>query len=146
MYQRVLNLGRERNSTISTAALASTSERPQTSGTAPRLIRARRWGRAQPLAPAAPATSLPECPAPLLTGLTRLTPHHRTPYLGCILLLPRTLIARAFAGLLSPSPGFVLFGTHVGLRMEGVQKSFLPPICSATSPESWAAILRCSRM
>ncbi|KAJ7691786.1 hypothetical protein B0H17DRAFT_1285607 [Mycena rosella] len=98
------------------------------------------------LAPAAPATSLPEGLAPPLAALTSLTPlrgHVAALHISAVFHFfrePQQLqLARALASLLSPLPGSVIFGSHVGLRAKGVRKS-LSGDMFCHSPESWTAM------
>lgn len=102
------------------------------------------------LEPVAPATAPPEGPAPPLGSLTRLTPLHgqvSAIHISSVFHLffePQQLqLARALAGLLSPLPGSVIFGSHVGRRVKGFREEAL---CSGGhhmfchSPESWVAM------
>ncbi|KAJ7705362.1 hypothetical protein B0H17DRAFT_1037756 [Mycena rosella] len=103
------------------------------------------------LEPVAPAASPPAVPAPPLASLTRLTPlrgHVAAIHVSSVFhffLEPQQLqLARALAGLLSPFPGSVIFGSHVGLRTKGTRGEVLSRheydrmFCH--SPESWVAM------
>ncbi|KAJ6545835.1 hypothetical protein DFH09DRAFT_1172047 [Mycena vulgaris] len=100
------------------------------------------------LEPAAPVSAPLEVPAPQLAALTRLTPLHghvAALYVSLVFhLFPeqqQLQLARVLAGLLSPLPGSVIFGMHVGLPTKGVRKSLrsgAPMFCH--SPESWVAM------
>ncbi|KAJ6504201.1 hypothetical protein C8R47DRAFT_1210286 [Mycena vitilis] len=101
------------------------------------------------LAPSAPLRSPSEVsgPAPPLTSLTSLTPllgHVSAIHISSVFHLffePEQLqLARALAGLLSPAPGSVIFGSHGGRRVKGFNEH---GYCSGGhhmfchSPESW---------
>ncbi|KAJ7705361.1 hypothetical protein B0H17DRAFT_920314, partial [Mycena rosella] len=101
------------------------------------------------LQPAEPAVSPPEGPAPPLASLTRLTPLRghvavlHTSAVFHIFLEPEQLqLACAVASLLSPIPGSVIFGSHVGRSTKGMWQDPFPReenrrmFCH--SPESWA--------
>lgn len=86
-------------------------------------------------------------PTPPLTSLTCLTPlrgHVSAIHVSSVFHLffePQQLqLARALAGLLSPIPGSVIFGSHGGLRLKGFNESGYNSsghhmFCH--SPESW---------
>lgn len=46
-------------------------------------------------------------------------------------------LARALAGLLSPEPGSVIFGLHVGLAEKGFKSALSGGLMFCHSPESW---------
>ncbi|KAJ7806492.1 hypothetical protein B0H13DRAFT_2244096 [Mycena leptocephala] len=94
------------------------------------------------LEPAAPAASPPDVPTPLLASLTCLT--QLNGHVAAIHISSQQLqLARALAGLLSPAPGSVIFGHHVGRRTKGFREEL---ICNGGhhmfchSPESWMAM------
>ncbi|KAJ7489412.1 hypothetical protein FB451DRAFT_689667 [Mycena latifolia] len=102
------------------------------------------------LEPVAPATSPLEGPPPPLASLARLTPLHghvTAIHISAVFHLffePQQLqLARALAGLLSPLPGSVIFGSHGGRGTKGFREE---DVCSGGhhmlchSPESWVAI------
>ncbi|KAJ7705587.1 hypothetical protein B0H17DRAFT_1156887 [Mycena rosella] len=101
------------------------------------------------LQPTAPAVSPPEAPAPPLASLMCLTPLRghvaalHTSAVFHLFLEPEQLqLARAVASLISPVPGSVIFGSHIGRSTKSIrQKAFsrednLRMFCH--SPESWA--------
>ncbi|KAF7377676.1 Methyltransferase ausD [Mycena sanguinolenta] len=104
------------------------------------------------LEPTAPLASSSEVsgPAPALSSLTRLTPlrgHVSAIHISAVFHLffePQQLqLARALAGLLSPAPGSVIFGSHGGRRTKGFNEE---GYCSGGhhmfchSPESWCEL------
>lgn len=99
--------------------------------------------------PAEPLASPSEVvgPAPSLASLTSLTPlrgHVSAIHISSVFHLffePQQLqLARVLAGLLSPVPGSVIFGSHGGMRSKGFNEG---SFCSGGhhmfchSPESW---------
>ncbi|KAJ7489410.1 hypothetical protein FB451DRAFT_1390562 [Mycena latifolia] len=102
------------------------------------------------LEPAAPATSPPEVPAPPLASLTRLTQlrgNVTAIHVSALFHLfsePKQLqLTHALAGLLSPLPGSVIFGSQVGRRAKGIREEVVYSgghrmFCH--SPDSWLAM------
>ncbi|KAJ7750474.1 hypothetical protein DFH07DRAFT_888089 [Mycena maculata] len=98
---------------------------------------------------ASPADVSTPAPAPLtaLTSLTPLRGHVAAIHISSVFHLffePQQLqLARALAGLLSPVPGSVIFGAHVGRGTKGFREEAL---CSGGhhmfchSPDSWKAM------
>lgn len=98
------------------------------------------------LAPVAPFTlqSPPSTPRPNLKALTSLNPlrgHVSAIFAGSFIhLFPeesQTQVARSLAGLLSPEPGSMLLGIHVGLVEKGFWAANLDYKLFCHSPESW---------
>ncbi|KAI0374559.1 hypothetical protein BV20DRAFT_1049336 [Pilatotrama ljubarskyi] len=104
----------------------------------------------QHLEPVPPSYSPPGTPVPRLSTLTSLNPlrgHisaiHASAFFHLFTEEQQARLARALAGLLSPEPGSMILGSHVGrpekgLRLEGGQPSSTrtaPMFCH--SPESW---------
>ncbi|KAJ6509781.1 hypothetical protein DFH09DRAFT_1435498 [Mycena vulgaris] len=102
------------------------------------------------LEPAASAASPPDVPTPplaSLTCLTQLNGHVAAIHISRVFHLffeaQQLQLARALAGLLSPAPGSVIFGHHVGRRTKGFREEV---ICSGGhhmfchSPESWVVM------
>ncbi|KAJ6551447.1 hypothetical protein B0H19DRAFT_1157684 [Mycena capillaripes] len=101
------------------------------------------------LEPSEPLASPSEVsdPTPLLSSVTSLTPlrgHVSAIHISSVFHLffePQQLqLARALAGLLSPAPGSVIFGSHTGLATKGFNTSRYGSgghhqFCH--SPESW---------
>jgi len=93
------------------------------------------------------AANAPTGPAPDLRSLTSLNPlHGRVSAMHASLLFhlfneeKQLHLARALAGLLSPEPGSMIFGLHIGLAERGFMTytpgGSRPRFCH--SPESWA--------
>jgi len=86
----------------------------------------------------------PSTPTPALRTLTSLNPlKGRVSAIHCSAFfhlfsepLQRT-IAERFASLLSPEPGSMIFGAHVGLPEKGVRPSWRGSDMFCHSPESW---------
>jgi hypothetical protein len=94
-----------------------------------------------PRTPPKPSEALP--PRPDFKSLTSLTPlqgHVSAIYAGSFFHLfdePGQLqVARQLASLLSPLPGSIIFGGHVGSLVKGTIESHLHPMF-LHSPESW---------
>ncbi|KAH9836551.1 uncharacterized protein C8Q71DRAFT_47602 [Rhodofomes roseus] len=104
------------------------------------------------LQPSAPFYALPSTPAPALKALTTLTPllgHvsaiHASSFFHLFNEAQQAALARALAGLLSPEPGSVIFGSHGGRSKKGLRGEVArglwrtePMWCH--DPESWEAL------
>ncbi|THH28427.1 hypothetical protein EUX98_g5754 [Antrodiella citrinella] len=73
-----------------------------------------------------PFTTKPTAPAPSLKDITSLTPlngHlsaiHASAFFHLFDEAGQTIVAKAFAGLLSPEPGSIIFGSHRGELQKG---------------------------
>jgi len=94
------------------------------------------------------ATNAPIGPAPDLRGLTSLNPLrgrvsaiHVSSLFHLFSEEKQLHLARALAGLLSPEPGSMIFGLHIGLEEKGImppKEATQPLFCH--SPESWAQV------
>ena len=89
------------------------------------------------------AANTPTGPAPDLRSLASLNAlHGRVSAIHTSLLFhlfgeeKQLHLARALAGLLSPEPGSVIFGLHIGLAEKGF-KSVMGGLMFCHSPESW---------
>ncbi|KAJ7254646.1 hypothetical protein B0H12DRAFT_1233309 [Mycena haematopus] len=98
------------------------------------------------LEPAAPLDSPSEVSGIVtpLSSLTRLTPLRghvsviHTSSVFHLFLEPEQLqLARALAGLLSPAPGSLILGSHVGRRSKGLRLGSMGRHMFCHSPESW---------
>lgn len=49
----------------------------------------------------------------------------------------QTIVAKRMAGLLSPEPGSIICGSHIGAKFKGVAPSAMKKIYFGHSPESW---------
>ncbi|KAI0932444.1 hypothetical protein AcW1_000430 [Taiwanofungus camphoratus] len=104
------------------------------------------------LKPVPPFYSFPEMPAPALSALTTLNPllgHVSAIHASSFFHLfdePQQLqLARSLAGLLSPEPGSLIFGSHgggseKGYRVETGEPSLRGASMFCHSPESWAEL------
>ncbi|KAJ7122278.1 hypothetical protein C8R44DRAFT_831585 [Mycena epipterygia] len=152
-YQHVLSMGRERQSTIllDLGCCFGTDIRKAASDGFPRenLI-ANDLYTFDPgfLKPSEPMTSPFEVllPAPVLavvTSLSDLRGHVAAIHISYVFhLFPEARqlqLARALAGLLSPAPGSVLFGSHIGRLSKGFRELHVVTgeYMFCHSPESW---------
>ncbi|THH07312.1 hypothetical protein EW146_g9357 [Bondarzewia mesenterica] len=85
-------------------------------------------------------TSPPTTPVPILTSLTSLNPLHghvsaihASSFFHLFSEEGQLHLARALAGLLSPAPGSMIFGSHAGRQ----EKGFRAPERFTHSPDSW---------
>ncbi|OJT14325.1 hypothetical protein TRAPUB_9116 [Trametes pubescens] len=104
------------------------------------------------LAPVPPFRVQPDEPAPELSTLTSLNPlrgHVSTIHASAFFHLfseeSQLKLARALAGLLSPAPGSMILGWHVGRPEKGFRYEVLPPHRQGNpmfchNPESWKAM------
>lgn len=104
------------------------------------------------LAPVAPFHTSPGDPAPALSTLTSLNPLHghvsaihASAFFHLFSQADQLRLARALAGLLSPTPGSMILGWHVGRPEKGFRLEVVPPhrrgdpmFCH--NPESWKAM------
>ncbi|TCD62950.1 hypothetical protein EIP91_006213 [Steccherinum ochraceum] len=95
---------------------------------------------------APPATSAPTTSNPSLKDLRSLTPLngrlsalHSSAFFHLFDEAQQFAVAKAFAGLLSPEPGSVIFGSHRGEAVPGV-RSMDEPQKFNHSPESWTEL------
>ncbi|KAI0066720.1 hypothetical protein BV25DRAFT_1912758 [Artomyces pyxidatus] len=91
-----------------------------------------------------PFTAPPTAPRPDLATLTSLNPLHgyvsaihATAFFHLFQEEQQLQLARALAGLLSPEPGSIMFGTHAGLPEAGFRVSSSGIRGFSHSPESW---------
>jgi hypothetical protein len=91
-----------------------------------------------------PVYDAPATPKPILSSLTSLDPlrgHVSVIYAGGFFHMfnyDRQLqVARILAGLISPEPGSIIFGTHLGQPIKGFQKHSDGSSSYYQSPESW---------
>lgn len=96
----------------------------------------------------------PEAPPPVLSALTNLTPlvgHvsaiHASAFFHLFDEERQLQLVKIFSSLLSPEPGSIVFGSHVGLPEKGLRMSAIQPgqvdrsirmFCH--SPESWTEL------
>ncbi|EMD35851.1 hypothetical protein CERSUDRAFT_52912 [Gelatoporia subvermispora B] len=102
------------------------------------------------LKPVAPFYTAPDTLRPDLHALTSLTPllgHVSAIHAGMLFHLfdeeKQTHLAHAVAGLLSPEPGSLIFGSHVGKPQKGTQMLMWPEssmLMFCHSPETWEAM------
>jgi len=105
------------------------------------------WGDvfdASTLEPVAPFYDSPKTPMPPLSSLTSLNPlrgHISVIHASSLFHLfseERQLqLARSLAGLLSPEPGSVMFGSQIGRSVKGFKQSSNGGKMFCHSPESW---------
>ena len=86
----------------------------------------------------------PKTPMPALSFLTSLNPlrgHvsiiHTSSFFHLFSEERQLQLARALAGLLSPEPGSILFGSHVGSAVKDFKRSSSGRMMFCHSPESW---------
>jgi len=91
-----------------------------------------------------PLYDAPATPKPTLSSLTSLNPLHghvSVVYAGGFFHMfnyDRQLqVARILAGLISPEPGSIIFGTHLGQPVKGFQRHSDGSSSYYQSPESW---------
>lgn len=100
------------------------------------------------LEPVTPFNDPPKTPMPALNTLISLNPlrgHvsviHASSFFHLFDEEKQFRLAQALAGLLSPSPGSVIFGSHSGQPVKGIRQSQMPGLLGGTrfchSPESW---------
>ena len=100
--------------------------------------------------PVLPTSSAPDAPSPDITSLTSLNPlrgHVSAIYAAHVFHLfsetEQLRLARALAGLLSPSPGSIIAGWHMGAHEKGEKTIVRGPKGANSfkqflySPESW---------
>lgn len=90
------------------------------------------------------STVVPTTPAPILRTLTSLTPlkgHvsaiHTSSFFHLFSEPLQRLVAERLASLLSPEPGSMIFGAHIGLPEKGLRPSPRGSSMFCHSPESW---------
>ncbi|KAG2142471.1 hypothetical protein DEU56DRAFT_911155 [Suillus clintonianus] len=96
------------------------------------------------------STQIAEVPTPDLNNLTSLNPLrgcvsaiHATAFFHLFKEDQQLYMACAFAGLLSPEPGSVILGTHIGAQEKGSVKTVFNGVevdMFAHGPESWIAM------
>ena len=96
------------------------------------------------LEPVAPYKETPQAPIPALSSLTSLNPlrgHvsviHASSFFHLFSETRQLQLARALAGLLSPEPGSVMFGSQIGSPVKGLKQSSNGGRMFCHSPESW---------